>query len=168
MFEDQLQKRLRDAEPLSPPTDRDLLVRTLVAAAPNVTAMPSADVITRSRRRSGSREVIAISFSVLSLLACIVFGFAWRDSQQTTTATQLAEFEATALHIEELKRQFDALAVSSANTPAPTVLLDDIRTSESLWMLTEAEDPHHRIDTSRIILAYYQDTPAAKRCRDTH
>lgn len=169
MLESDLKKLLQQSEPEFSNVDEDAVVKLLSASAERdlIRVHRVSDNVV-SMRQTGQTKGLAVFATILSLLACFAFGWQWRASEQNSVDHQIAEIERASQRIKELTERYEELDQFIATVPPspPMVSRDDIRAAESLWMLKEADDVRDRIDTDDVILAYFGNTPAARRCRE--
>lgn len=167
MDESEFQSLLQRAEPAEPGVDRSAIVDALTAAPHE--HQPRLNIERQSGHRSppgrsGRRKTLAVCTMSLAI-AAVVSATVWQQTpiSQTSAEQMLAEYRQTQAESEALEATLQQLiATSDPILPAGTTA--EIRASESLWLLLQADTADQRTQAQTIV-TLYANTPAASRCR---
>ncbi|MCR9199880.1 MAG: hypothetical protein NXI04_14690 [Planctomycetaceae bacterium] len=167
MDETEFQSLLQRAEPVKPAVDRSAIVDALTTAPHG--HRPRLNIERQSAYRplprlSGRRKTLAVCTMSLAI-AAVMLATIWQQApiSRTSAEQMLAEYRQTQAESEALKATLQQL-IATSEPILPASATAEIRASESLWLLLQADTSDQRTQAQTIV-TLYANTPAASRCR---
>lgn len=166
MDETEFQSLLQRAEPVEPAVDRSAIIDVLVAETHG--DQPRLNIERQALRSlppmSGRRRTLAVCTMSLAIAAVVAATVWHRTPINPSSASQmLAEYRQTQAESAALEATLQQL-IAAPDPILPASTTAEIRASESLWLLLQADTSNQRTQAQTIV-TLYANTPAASRCR---